>query len=155
MQSIFNAVYLSFRMRCILLQFLAADRIRRLYSRACQLPQGLIQHCLRSIASTLEPRSVATASYPMFPHNPLQQLRDLDKASPQFHEQLRNFFHAYRDVWPILQSDGLARLVEYLDSVRLNLKVAPLCATLNMINIGVDSPRYFRPSGPCIPGILR
>ena len=110
-----------------------------------------------SSLSTLEvcsPESVIMASYPTIPHNPLQQLHDLDKTSPRFHEQLRNFFHAYRDVWPSLQSDRLAWLVEYLDSVRLNLKAALLRAMLNMMNIALPgSPRCFRPSRPRIPRI--
>ena len=51
----------------------------------------------------------------------LQQLRDLDKTSPQFYEQLSNFFcdNVYQDVFPNLQRESLAWLVEYLDSVRL------------------------------------
>ena len=58
----------------------------------------------------------------MAPHASLQQLRDLDKTSPQFHEQLSDFFRGdlYQSVFPSLQSESLAWLVEYLDSVRLS-----------------------------------
>ncbi|KAF9651098.1 kinase-like protein [Thelephora ganbajun] len=49
---------------------------------------------------------------------PLQQLRDLDKSSPQFHEQLNNALHRreYRTCVPTLQGEDLVWLVEYLDS---------------------------------------
>ena len=52
-------------------------------------------------------------------HNPLQRLYDLDKTSPQFHEHLHDFLRgaAYRDALQNLQSQDLASLVEYLDSV--------------------------------------
>ena len=57
----------------------------------------------------------------MIPHNPLQQLSDLDRASSHFHEHLIDFFrgNVYRNVVPGLHSESLAWLVEYLDSVRL------------------------------------
>ena len=57
----------------------------------------------------------------MIPRSPLQQLHDLDRASPQFYEQLNNILHGeeYRDAFPNLQSDELAWLVEYLDGVSL------------------------------------
>ena len=62
-------------------------------------------------------------SYPIIPLHPLQRLYDLDKASPQFHEELRNFFHGnlYRILLPSLRGEGLAWLVEYLDSVRFKI----------------------------------
>ena len=52
---------------------------------------------------------------------PLQQLHFLDKASPQFHEQLSSLLHgnAFQSAFLNLQSESLAWLVEYLDSVRL------------------------------------
>ncbi|KAF9646873.1 kinase-like protein [Thelephora ganbajun] len=55
----------------------------------------------------------------MIPSDPLQQLHDLDRALPQFHEQLSSILHSdeYRNVFLKLQSGDLARLVEYLDSV--------------------------------------
>ena len=57
----------------------------------------------------------------MTPHKPLQQLHDLDRTSPQFYEQLTNFLRGkeYRNVFPNLQNEDLAWLVEYLDNVSL------------------------------------
>ena len=59
----------------------------------------------------------------MIPYDPLQQLLGLDKASPQFHEQLHNFLRgdAYRDTLPNLQNESLTSLVEYLDNVSLHI----------------------------------
>ena len=90
------------------------------------------------------------AGYPVIPHDPFQQLRDLDKASPQFHEQVSNFFrgNVYQGALPSLQSESLVWLVEYLDSVRL--KILPLESALN---IGLGSRQYLRSRGPRIPGI--
>ena len=59
----------------------------------------------------------------MIPHNPaLRQLRDLDRTSPEFHEQLSNFFcgDAYRMVFPDLGREDLTWLAEYLDDVSLH-----------------------------------
>jgi len=55
--------------------------------------------------------------------NPLQQLYDLDKSSPQLYNQLRNIFSGkeYRECVPHLQDDDLVRLVEYLDGVSLQI----------------------------------
>ena len=55
-------------------------------------------------------------------HPGLQQLSKLDKASPQFHEQVSNFFRGdeYQRVFPGLRGESLVRLVEYLGGVRLN-----------------------------------
>jgi len=57
----------------------------------------------------------------MDPSNILTQLRGFDKASPQFHEDLSNFLRSegYRSAVPSLQTEDLAWLVEYLDSVSL------------------------------------
>ena len=59
----------------------------------------------------------------MIPREPLLQLRDLNKASPQFHEQLSNFFRGdvYQNVLPHLSGDNLAWLVEYLGGVSLQI----------------------------------
>ena len=67
--------------------------------------------------------------YPTIPQNTFQQLRDLDRASPQFHEQLSDILHgdAYQNVLPGLQSENLAWLVEYLDSVRPKITLLHLC----------------------------
>ena len=55
----------------------------------------------------------------MIRHNPLQPLRDLDRTSPQFDEQLVNFLRGneYQTIFPTLQGDNLTWLVEYLDRV--------------------------------------
>ena len=65
------------------------------------------------------------------PKNPLWKLRDLDKASPQFHEQLSDFFRGevYRNIFPGLQNEDLALFVEYLDSVSLMITLSALCST--------------------------
>ena len=57
----------------------------------------------------------------MVPHYRLKPLHDLDKTSPQFHDQFIGFLRGreYQDVVPSLQSDDLAWLVEYLDTVSL------------------------------------
>ena len=72
-------------------------------------------------------RFALMVSPPLVPHSPLQYLYDLDKASPQFHERLRNFLHGneYQNVLPSLQSESLALLVEYLDRVCLTTRPSP------------------------------
>ena len=52
--------------------------------------------------------------------NPLQQLYDLDKASPHYHQQLSDFLcgEEYGNPSSELQSPDLASLAEYLDGVR-------------------------------------
>ena len=81
----------------------------------------------------------------------LQQLRTLDKASPNFHEQLTDFFRgtAYQHVFQTLQNERLAWLVEYLDSVRL--KISSLYPTFD---IALASRRHRRSCRPRIPGIF-
>ena len=55
----------------------------------------------------------------MVPHDPFEQLRNLDKTSPQFHEQLNNFLHGdvCQSVLSGLESEDLVWFVEYLDGV--------------------------------------
>ena len=55
----------------------------------------------------------------MSPSNPLQTLRDIDKTSPHFHNQLIDLLRGneYQDVVPSLQGEDLAWLVNYLDNV--------------------------------------
>ena len=55
----------------------------------------------------------------MTPPNPLQKLRDLDRTSPHFHNQLTNFLRGneYQDAAPSLQGEDLAWFVNYLDKV--------------------------------------
>jgi len=66
----------------------------------------------------------------MIPPDPLRQLHDLDRTSPQFHKQLRNFLcgDEYRDVVTGLQGEDLVWLVEYLDNVSPQTILSPLCA---------------------------
>jgi len=77
----------------------------------------------------------------MTPHNLLQPLHDLDRASPQFYEQLVDFLRGnwYRDVVPGLQNEDLAWLVEYLDNVSLRT-TSPRFT----LNDGIGSLRYLR-----------
>ena len=55
----------------------------------------------------------------MTPSDTLRKLRDLDKASPRFHEQLVNFLRGdeYQNVLPKLRDEDGAWLIEYLDVV--------------------------------------
>lgn len=64
----------------------------------------------------------------MIPYNPIQQLHALDKTSPQFHEQLRDFLRGdvYRDALQSLQTEDLTSLVEYLSIVSLHTTFSPL-----------------------------
>ena len=57
----------------------------------------------------------------MTPPDSLQQLHDLDRASPLFHKQISEFLRGkeYRDAVPNLKGEELTWLVEYLDSVSL------------------------------------
>ena len=55
--------------------------------------------------------------------DPLQQLHNLDRASPHFYEQLSDFLRGdeYQNAVPNLQGEDLAWLVEYLDSVLVGI----------------------------------
>ena len=57
----------------------------------------------------------------MIPPNALQQLHNLDRASPLFLEQLSDLIRGeeYRNAVPNLQGEDLEWLVEYLDGVSL------------------------------------
>ena len=59
----------------------------------------------------------------MVTKDPLQQFRDLDRASPHFHEYLSNTLRGeeYQNILPKLQNEDLAWLVEYLDNVSLQI----------------------------------
>ena len=88
----------------------------------------------------------------MTSHDPLQQLQGLDKDSPQFYNQLSDFFcgNTYRDALPnILESENLSWFIELLDSV------SP-CVVIHCVglNASIGSRRDFRPRKPCISGIL-
>ena len=60
----------------------------------------------------------------------LQQLRHLDRSSPDFHDQLCVVFYGseYSQCVLNLEGDDLVWLVDYLDKVRLH--VALLCSPL-------------------------
>jgi hypothetical protein len=57
----------------------------------------------------------------MTPLDSLQQLHNLDRASPLFHKEISEFLRGkeYRDAVPNLKGEDLMWLVEYLDSVSL------------------------------------
>ena len=75
----------------------------------------------------------------MIPFGPLEQLRALDRNSPQFHEQLSDFFRGdeYRGVFPKLESEDLEWLADYLDSVGFQTTFLP-----STLSIGAGSPQY-------------
>ena len=85
----------------------------------------------------------------MISHDPLQELRDLDSASPRFRNELIKFLRGdeYRNVFPTLQNEDLTWLVEYLEKV--SLQTIFLRAALNT---GVGSCRYFRSCESYISG---
>ena len=58
----------------------------------------------------------------MSPSNPLRTLRDLDRTSLHFRNQLVDFLRGneYQDVVPSLQGGDLAWLVNFLDDVSLH-----------------------------------
>ena len=62
--------------------------------------------------------------------NPLQQLYKLDRSSPKFHNQLSDLLcgEEYRDSVLNLQSDDLALLVEYLDTVSFQIASVQSCS---------------------------
>ena len=57
----------------------------------------------------------------MTPSDTLRKLRDLDKASPRFHEQLVNFLRGdeYQNILSKLRNEDGLWLIEYLDGVSL------------------------------------
>ncbi|KAF9789366.1 hypothetical protein BJ322DRAFT_1105226 [Thelephora terrestris] len=59
----------------------------------------------------------------MAPQNILRQLRELEKTSPQFYERLRGFLRGdvYRDALRNLPKEELTSLVEYLDSILVDI----------------------------------
>ena len=82
--------------------------------------------------------------------NPFQQLRDLDRASPQFHKQFVDFLRGdeYRNAVPNLQGEDLTWLVEYLDSVS-HWTISPRLA----LSTDVGPHRHFRSFKRPVPGI--
>ena len=88
--------------------------------------------CLILAGTTQEPcantRLSPTLPSPgMITHDPLEHLRNLDKTSPQFSGQLSDFLrgNVYRDVFPSLNRQDVAWLVEYLDDVRFHQTILP------------------------------
>ena len=131
----------------------------RVYSLGSGAYYTLTPHCTRSTTFRdylLEARPsefVLMTSYypPISSSRALQQLFSLDKASPQFHERLIDFFRgsAYQHIFQTLQNESLTMLVEYLDSVRL--KIPPLHL---MFDIALAPRQRSRPCRPRIPGIF-
>jgi len=67
----------------------------------------------------------------MSPHNILKRLHGLDRTSSQFHKRLSGLLRSeeYRSAVPNLQGEDLAWLVDYLESVSLQIissKFAPI-----------------------------
>jgi len=64
--------------------------------------------------------AVILPGIPMILSYHLKPLHDLNRTSPQFHNQLIDFLRGkeYRDAVPSLQIEDLAWLIEYLDGVR-------------------------------------
>ena len=85
----------------------------------------------------------------MSPSNPLRALRDLDRTSPHFHNQLIDLLRGkeYRDVIPSLEGEDLAWLVDYLDDVSLH-SVSPHPA----LTAGTGPLPYLRSQWRHIPG---
>ncbi|KAF9643166.1 hypothetical protein BDM02DRAFT_1708197 [Thelephora ganbajun] len=82
----------------------------------------------------------------MTPPGPLRQLHDLDRTSPQFHEQLSNYLRGdeYQNVVPSLQGEGLAWLVEYLDSVLGDISDPPSLGFKEFLHeLGKHSVRFW------------
>ena len=88
---------------------------------------------------------------------PLQQLRDLDPSSPQFHEQLNSCLRGseYRNAVLNLQGEDLSWVVEYLHNVSLQIasplraqhrrrfsSVFPIIQTPRSGNACTNSKRY-------------
>lgn len=71
---------------------------------------------------------------------PLQQLRDLDTTSPQFHKRLGSYLHGseYRSALSNLQDGDLSWLVEYLNSVSLQIiSLSALRSTPAQVLVGI------------------
>ena len=75
----------------------------------------------------------------MSSRNPLEQLRRLDRSSPDFHDQLCNVLYAreYERCVLTLQGDDLVWLVEYLDKVRCRIAIprSPALMTVEALDI--------------------
>lgn len=85
--------------------------------------------------------------------NPLRQLQDLDRSSPQFHDQLSNLLRGeeYRKSVLNLQGDSLTLLVEYLDEVSLKVTLVMICTQLRFQALAATSV----PTSRMFQGCLR
>lgn len=100
----------------------------------------------------LFPQAVIQTSFPMPLHETLKRLHALDKTSSLFHWHLNSFLRSdeYQLLSPSgLQKEDLASLVQYLDSV--SLQVTLLFA---VPNTAVGSCQHFRSRSPDIPSML-
>ena len=88
----------------------------------------------------------------MTPSNLLQKLRDLDRTSPGFHNQLADFLRGneYQDAVPSLQGEDLVWFVNYLDKV--GLQTISLRSTLTA---GTGPLRYPRSQQRSVSGAAK
>ena len=88
----------------------------------------------------------------MSPSDPLQSLRNLDRTSPHFHNQLIDLLRGneYRDAIPSLEGEDLAWLVNHLDDVSLH-NVSPHPT----FTAGTDPLRHLRSQQCPISGATR
>lgn len=92
---------------------------------------GVLHSCWAQHPACCLPRATLVLGRPlaipvvltMAPHSLLRKLYELNRASPQFHQQLSSFFRGseYLTVFPDLHGGNLAWLVEYLDNVSLQM----------------------------------
>ena len=89
---------------------------------------------------------------PMTPSDLLQKLRDFDRTSPDFHNQLADFLRGneYKDAVSSLRGEDLDWFVDYLDNVSLDT-VSP-CSTFTA---GTGPLLYLRSQQCSISGIAR
>lgn len=61
------------------------------------------------------------SDHPMIPLGSLRHLRNLDRTSPRFHEELSDFLHGdeYQNFFSRLRNEDLVWLAEYLDNAGL------------------------------------
>ena len=80
-------------------------------------------HCPLPIDSPSPSRHLYSQKSMMSPPDALKQLNGFDRASPQFHRRLSKFLRSegYRSTVPGLRGEDLEWLVEYLDSVSLQI----------------------------------
>ena len=76
--------------------------------------------------------------------NPLQRLHRLERSSPQFPDQLANILAGdeYKGYVSALRGEGLVWLIDYLDSVRLDITVP---RSFLITSVGPRRSRSHRP----------